>query len=221
MSTVRLLRWLRQAALLAAFRDSGQYWEQRYRLAGDSGEGSKDHLARFKADFLNAFVATNAIASVIEFGCGDGRQLALASYPGYTGLDVSPTALRWNIDRFCDDPSKSFLLYRPDAYSNMGRALRADLALSLDVIYHLVENDIYKKYLRDLFSAARRYVVIYSSNADLAKQRRHIRHRRFADDVAMSFPEFRLVEEVANPYPDQTPCKFFVYERIDGRGDDS
>jgi len=221
MSAARLLQWLRQAALLAVFRDSGRYWELRYRLAGDSGAGSKDHLAQFKADFLNAFVVTNAIASVIEFGCGDSRQLALAQYPSYIGLDVSPTALRWNGDRFRGDPSKSFLLYRPDAFWNMGRALRADLALSLDVIYHLVEDGVYEKYLGDLFSAATRYVVIYSSNDNSTKRWRHIRHRRFADDVARSFHEFRLVEEVPNPFPDATPCKFFIYARIGGRNDES
>ena len=35
-------------------------------------------LGRAKADFLNNFVRSHAIGSIIEFGCGDGYQLSLA-----------------------------------------------------------------------------------------------------------------------------------------------
>lgn len=38
----------------------------------------------------NDFVRARGIDSVIEFGCGDGAQLALAEYPAYGGIDVSP-----------------------------------------------------------------------------------------------------------------------------------
>jgi hypothetical protein len=56
---------------------SAAYWEARYRAGGHSGAGSRGRLAAFKADFLNALIRDNAIASAIEFGCGDGGQLAL------------------------------------------------------------------------------------------------------------------------------------------------
>lgn len=36
--------------------------------------------------------------------------------------------------------------------------------MSLDVIYHLIEDEIYNKYMNNLFMAAEKYVFIYSSN---------------------------------------------------------
>ncbi|HFK5799472.1 TPA: hypothetical protein ACG0L7_003353 [Enterobacter hormaechei subsp. oharae] len=55
------------------FRHSAQYWDDRYRLAGNSGAGSYGRLADFKANVLNDFVAREKIGSVAEFGCGDGN----------------------------------------------------------------------------------------------------------------------------------------------------
>lgn len=74
------------------FGGSREYWEARYSQDGDSGSGSIGRLARFKAEFLNSFVLEHDVGSVIEFGCGDGRQLQLAEYPRYIGLDVSRVA---------------------------------------------------------------------------------------------------------------------------------
>ena len=90
-----------------AISDTRAYWERRYADGQDSGYGSRDQLARFKASFLNAFVARNGIRSVIEFGCGDGTQLSLADYPSYLGLDVSPTAVRLCASRFRDTPGRA------------------------------------------------------------------------------------------------------------------
>src|ERR1035438_9808248 len=78
---------------LHRFNTSGAYWELRYRTGGNSGPGSYGRLAHFKADTLNGFVDQHKIASVIEWGSGDGSQLQLANYPAYTGVDVSKTAV--------------------------------------------------------------------------------------------------------------------------------
>ena len=75
------------------FPGSAAYWESRYAKGGSSGVGSYGRFAEFKAEVLNRFVATHSVQSVIEFGCGDGNQLALASYPWYLGYDVSATAV--------------------------------------------------------------------------------------------------------------------------------
>lgn len=60
---------------------STDYWESRYATGGTSGPGSSGKLAEFKAEVLNSFVRRDNVLSVIEFGCGDGNQLSLASYP--------------------------------------------------------------------------------------------------------------------------------------------
>lgn len=136
------------------FAGSAQYWERRYVRGGDSGSGSYGKLAKFKADVLNQFVARHNVQNVIEFGCGDGNQLQLAHYSQYLGFDISPTAVARCRERFRNDPHKSFRLMSEYAGE------QGDLSLSLDVIYHLVEDEVFEDYMRTLFAASRRYVII-------------------------------------------------------------
>jgi hypothetical protein len=116
-----------------AFPGSAAYWERRYKARGNSGIGSYGKFAQFKAEVVNAFVADRGIRSVIEFGCGDGNQLRLAGYPQYLGFDVSQTAMGLCKATFQSDPTKSFKLMRE--YANE----KADLTVSLDVIYHFID----------------------------------------------------------------------------------
>lgn len=202
-----------QAWLGLTARSSGDYWEKRYRLGMNSGSGSIGDLARFKADVLNAHVREQGIQSVIEFGCGDGLQLVLAHYPSYVGLDVSRTAVRLCTSRFAGDATKSFLWYQESQSGNLPSYLQADLTLSLDVIYHLLEDDVYWRYLRNLFGCSRRQVIVYSSNRDERQFARHVKHRRFVDDVRAEFPAFSLVRTLENPFRDQSFADFFFFSR--------
>jgi SAM-dependent methyltransferase len=181
------------------FSGSASYWEQRYLQGGGSGPGSRGAAARFKAEVLNGFVRDHRTSSVIEFGCGDGYQLTLAEYPRYIGLDVSPTAVMTCGLRFEADPTKSFLLYAPEAFFNGGAALQADLALSLDVVFHLIEDRTFELYAQHLFSSARKHVIVYSTNVDQRSTAPHVRHRRFTDWVARNAPEWALERTVVNP----------------------
>jgi len=124
-------------------------------------------LAEYKARILNEFVAQKAIETVIDYGCGDGNQLRLASYPDYTGYDVSQNAISLCREIFAHDVTKRFKLIRD--YS--GEIAR--LTISLDVIYHLVEDKIFEDYMNRLFDSAQAYVIIYSSNSDDQKEGKH------------------------------------------------
>ena len=89
----------------------------------------------------------------MEFGCGDGHQLALADYPCYIGLDVSAAAIRLCKDRFSDDRTKSFFLYDGECFVDRVGLFSADLGISLDVVYHLVEDAVFDAYMRHLFES--------------------------------------------------------------------
>lgn len=195
------------------FDSSAQYWEERYRRGGNSGAGSYNRLAAFKAEVLNEFVSANQIQTVIEFGSGDGAQLALAQYPNYTGVDISPTVIEATRLKFAGDSTKRFILD-----TDITDADRADLALSLDVIYHLVEDDVFDKYMSALFSSAIKYVIVYSSNYERAWDSAHVRHREFTRWVEENRPDFKLQEHIPNrfPYnadsPDETSfADFYVF----------
>ncbi len=192
---------------------SEAYWEARYRAGGTSGMGSAGRLARFKAETINRFIAGNRIRSMIDLGCGDASMLGLLEPPAdYVGVDVSPAALARCAERF---PDLRFVT--PDALRTIAPA---ELTLSLDVIYHLIEDPIFAAAMRTLFAWATRFVVIYASNLDAAWPARHVRHRRFTDHVAAAEPDWRLLAHLPNPYPfDPTDpnetsfADFFFYGR--------
>lgn len=195
--------------------NSAKYWEERYQQGGTSGVGSYNELALFKADFLNDFVERNTIKSVIEFGCGDGNQLSLAKYAAYIGLDVSPTVLKKVIDDFQNDQSKSFFLYNPTCFFDNSNVFSSDLTLSLDVIYHLVEDEMYQKYMHHLFSCSKQYTVIYSTNTDdNTGTSDHVRHRHFTHWVSRNMAGWILSEELDNQYPNLSSAKFYVYRKL-------
>jgi len=201
----------------ANWEGSATYWESRYRKGGDSGTGSSGRLAEFKAEIMNEFVEHESIASVIEFGCGDGRQLLLAKYPQYLGVDVSRTVVEKCQNLFADDHSKGFVTL--DEYQGE----TAELALSMDVIFHLIEDEVFNSYMVGLFNAATRYVAIYSSNAETqpTPSAPHFRGREFTDWVTANRPDWRLVRHIPNRYPfngdgqETSVSDFFIFSRAD------
>lgn len=207
--------WLARKRAPEPFPGTAAYWERRYAAGGNSGVGSYDRFAEFKARVLNEFVAKRGVKSVIEFGCGDGNQLSLAKYPTYLGFDISATAVSRCQAMFSSDSDKSFRLisdYRGEC---------ADLALSLDVIYHLVEDDLFEGYMHTLFAAADRYVIIYASDTDDNRgyEGTYIRHRLFTRWIKQSLPTWTLAEHVPNRYPYRGDYRtgsfadFFIYQK--------
>ena len=85
-------------------KSSRKYWENRYAKGGNSGPGSYNNLAKFKADIINNFIHRYNVITVIEWGSGDCNQLSLANYKNYIGYDVSQTAIdicrkKFNFDK--------------------------------------------------------------------------------------------------------------------------
>lgn len=178
------------------FDGSGDYWRRRYRQGQDSGAGSYGKFADFKAEVLNAVFAELGLRCAVEFGCGDGHQLGLLRIERYVGTDISPEAIARCRARYGGDPGRRFVL--DDDYDGVP----ADAALSLDVIYHLVEDEVYERYMRRLFAGATALVAVYASNVDDADTGvPHVRHRRFVDWVQAHAPGWRLWRHVPNRHP--------------------
>lgn len=199
---------------------SGVYWEQRYASGDTSGAGSYDKLAEFKAKVINEFLKEHSeVQLCYEWGCGDGNQLSYIAYPSYAGADVSATAIEHCRKKYSADSTKKF--YTVEELEKESRKNPCDLSISLDVLFHLVEDDVYDAYLQRLFAAAKKYVIIYSSNQE-KQQYIHVKHRMFTKDVEEKFPDFKLIKKIDNEYPfswenpDTTSlCDFYFYERVD------
>jgi hypothetical protein len=76
----------------------------------------------------------------------------------------------------------------------------ADVSLSLDVIYHLVEDDVFERYTRRLFQSATRYVVVYSSDFNEWAEARHVRHRSVTAWAARNMEGWEVIARPQNPY---------------------
>jgi SAM-dependent methyltransferase len=213
---VRPLPGVRQASLLRqriGYAGSARFWERNYAQGSTSGNGSYGALAEGKSKYLNELVRARGVRSVIELGCGDGNQLSKAEYPSYIGLDVSPTAIGLCQRRFHGDPAKSFFLYDGSCFTDRAGVFTAELALSLDVVFHLTEDTVFATYLTHLFAAGRRLAVIYSTNMEMGGTAPHVRHRRFTPWVEANCPDWRLTDITRGPSTERVRSDFFLYER--------
>ncbi len=175
---------------------SAAYWQSRYRAGGGSGAGSVGRLLAWKAAVINGFVARNDIRDLLDLGCGDGALAQHIEVACYRGTDVAADALARTAA--ARDGMQATRLIPWDA---MDQEKPADLALSFDVIFHLVEDQAYGQYIRRLLGAARRFVLIYASNVERAWPAPHVRHRRFTETVPRVDPTWRVAAHVPNPYP--------------------
>lgn len=197
---------------------SKKYWEGRYRGGAGSGYGSYGRLAEFKSEIINRFVREESIKDLIEFGCGDGNQLSMLRVERYIGVDVSQVVIDRCKDRFREEPAKAFFTVEEFVAS----PIKAELTLSLDVIFHLVEDDVFENYMRRLFSASGKFCIIYSSDdEEMVDPAEHVRHRKFTSWVSENIKGWRLSKKVFNRYPhdgsvnprDYSFSDFFFYER--------
>ena len=77
---------------------------------------------------------------------------------------------------------------------------KADIVLSLDVIFHLIEDRIFETNMKHLFSVAQKYVIIYSSDTDknLLTSDPHCKNRKFTKWVENNLPDWKLIKKIRN-----------------------
>ena len=195
---------------------SMKYWEQRYSMGGNSGKGSQGHLLGFKAQVINEFIKRKGICSVMDLGCGDGNMAAMLRSDVYMGYDVSPTVISRCLTDSRLGHGKYF--YLMDAWCGE----TSDLAMSIDVIFHLVEDQVFHDYMERLFECADHYVIVYSSNqTDNTGMATHVKHRNFVDWVKKFAPGWKLEGFTKNHYPygDGDPqgsfCYFYFFKKLE------
>jgi SAM-dependent methyltransferase len=214
----RLKKEISRHAVTEGGFHSGEFWENNYRDGGTSGTGSYNRLADFKARIVNGLIEDFRIQSLIDLGCGDGNLLSMIKVPKYTGVDVSATIINRHRGQYADDKNKTFYsTAERDNYINKNY----DVSLSMDVIFHLSEDDVFKHYIEDLFSLSSRIVIIYSSNHESYTKWVGYRHRNFTHFVAAHKPEFQLIKYIPNEYPymlgnkeeETSAADFYIYQK--------
>ena len=194
--------------------NSTEYWINRYAEGGTSGAGSTGRLNLFKSGILNSLVLKFSVHSILDLGCGQGAILEYLECDQYTGFDPSIQTIKNLKSRFFDDTSKRFI-------SELTGTDPHDMTISFDVIFHLIEDEVYRDYLNLLFALSTKYVLIYSSNSDRTDSEYatapHVKHRKFHLDIP---DNFKLVETYENLFPfnpnypiDTSWSSFYLYKR--------
>jgi hypothetical protein len=99
----------------------------------------------------------------------------------------------------------------------------AKLTLSLDVIFHLVEERVTESYMARLFDSAEKFVIVYSSNTNENPPgiATHVRHRKSTDWATENRTTWKLLKPIPNQHPfygDErlgSFADFYIFERID------
>lgn len=117
-----------------------------------SGPGSRGEFAAWKVQVLNDFFQQQAIQSVVDFGSGDGVVAQELKVPDYVGMDVLPQSVG-QCKRMM--PGREFHLIKPSEVVNR----TAEVALSLEVIFHLTDED-YRVHMDNLLRCAQRFLII-------------------------------------------------------------
>lgn len=119
-----------------------------------SGVGSLPENTRGYITFVQDFLASLQIASVVDFGCGDWQFSRLIDWQGarYLGLDVVSEVIEANL-RTHARPGVDFAVYQTPA-----QIPECDLLLCKDVLQHL-PNALVREYLA-LFKQRARYLLI-------------------------------------------------------------
>tara|TARA_R110002072_G_scaffold4788_8_gene33413 strand:- start:8 stop:583 length:576 start_codon:yes stop_codon:yes gene_type:complete len=185
-----------------------EIWDNRYKNNGNSGNGSYGLLAEFKAEIINNFIYENNIHDIIELGCGDGNQCSLFKIEHYLGLDISPAIINYCKNKFKNNSKYNFEIYNNDYLNNK----KYELSLSLDVIYHILDDNEYKKYMKDLFNFSNKYVIIYSNNYKGHKVG-HMYTKNFTKDIEKWFNNYKIKQIIKQKYPQQSSADFYIYEK--------
>ncbi|MDP9837767.1 glycosyltransferase involved in cell wall biosynthesis [Neorhizobium huautlense] len=208
-----------QKAVAPPVFDSNRYWEERYRQGGNSGAGSYNAVARYKALVINFLVRQRDLVDIVELGSGDGNQLRYFEFKNYTGFDVSETVIDKTRQMYAANPNFEFIWTKSPSLDWEIHEDNYDCALSLDVLYHLIDDTVFTEYLDRLFSLSSRYVVIYASNfdADDRNGAKHVRHRKFTDFIERRYPQWTLKKVIENPlkFIERTEADFFIYSLDD------
>ncbi len=114
------------------------YWENRYREGGTSGNGSVGRVAIDKWNAIAKFVNLTTVKTILDMGCGDTsfwNRRPTYIKANYTGLDQSETVIANN--RKSASPFETFEVQNI-AVANLNY-MDFDLVMCLDVLFHVID----------------------------------------------------------------------------------
>lgn len=131
-----------------------EYWEERYKNGGNSGEGSRGQHREWKWQILESTIVD--IDNVIDVGCGDLAFMEGKNIKNYTGIDISKTIIKDNELKY---PYWKFICSSADNYIN---ELNGYVVFCHDILFHIIDDDVYYSILDNLTRYSNKYISIYT-----------------------------------------------------------
>lgn len=128
------------------------YWEEHYRRGGDSGEGSSGAVRDYKWQVISKF---SKLQDVIDIGCGDLQLWEGRGCVNYLGLDISPTVIKKNQEK---RPDWKFIVFD----SSASLPLKADTVLCLEMLFHVLDEQVFIKTIKNLCEYSSNWIFIYT-----------------------------------------------------------
>jgi hypothetical protein len=137
-----------------------------------------------------AIIQKHGIESLLDFGCRHGATLELLEVSGYLGFDPRSNDIDILRERYLSNPQKKFT-------DNVNAIKRKELAISFDVLFHLIKDSVYEDCMRSLFLSSTRFVLIYSSNTERTDGENgtapHVRYGIFQEHIPSYFFFWRFI----------------------------
>lgn len=150
----------------------------RFSWGGNSGPGSTPEYTAAYREFLQLFMITNEVESVLDLGCGDWSFSHLINWPRYTGVDVVKHVIvenerRWTYGEMRRDGTEfvhaDLLDYPLDGH---------ELVLIKDVLQHWPNADI-EAFMKRLAESSVKYALLTNCRFDAGPVNGDIAHGYF------------------------------------------
>lgn len=210
----KLFYWLKLAKskIIFRFKSSKDYWEKWHKKNLKLQDFEINSQLENKIKYLNSWIDQYNIDSIIDFGCGTSPYIENLKCKNYLGVDVSETAIKVCQNKFKNDPSKRFNLM------NKRIEEKSIMTVSLDVVYYLVEDNVFNQYMLNLFNSSNRFVIIYSTNYNHYNELiPYIKHRQITDWVKKHKKEFAMINHIKKADEgafSEHSTELFLYEKM-------
>lgn len=132
-------------------------WNKHYENGGKSAEDN-NYLepTRWKHDILNRYY-TPGKDTIIDVGCGDLQfwNGYLRPEDRYMGIDISQEIINRHRK---NHPNQHFIT----SSSDQGWDISADVVICIDMLYHILDDDVYIKTLQNIKRYAKRNILIFT-----------------------------------------------------------
>lgn len=134
-------------------------WDEHYKSGGKSGDPSDYAKSReWKHSIISKYCDIKS-NSIIDIGCGDLQFWQGRKPAKYTGIDISPTIIASHIEKY---PDRRFICASSDELLDIS----ADMVMCFDMLWHIIDDEVYINTIRNMAVYSKRYIIIYTWNSN-------------------------------------------------------